>query len=127
MLAPVAVTLQNHLRATVEGAGSGAGETSHEAAFRTRFLPQIQAALDGLQRPSEADVGRPDAIWAPLKRIRDALALELRCWSFVNAAVRHYGRCDHDAVESPVSKCRPKKMPTYPNVTYPCRNSMMHA
>ena len=79
MLAPVAVTIQNHLRATVDGAGSGAGETPHEAAFRARFLPQLQAALDGLQRPSEADVGRPDAIWAPLKRLRDVLALELRC------------------------------------------------
>ena len=79
MLAPVAVTLQNHLRATADGAGGGASETPHEAAFRARFLPQLQAALQGLQRPSHADVGRPDAIWAPLKRLRDALALELRC------------------------------------------------
>ncbi len=88
VLAPVAVTLLNHLRATVDWIGSGQSVTPHEAAFRARFLPQLQAALDGLQRPSEADVGRPDAIWAPLKRLRDALALELRCCSL---PVRQYG------------------------------------
>ncbi len=94
MLAPVAVTLQNHLRTTVEGAGFGVIETPHEAAFRARFLPQLQAALDGLQRPSAADVGRPDAIWAPLKRLRDALALELRCCAIcacTTAVCQHSG------------------------------------
>ena len=79
MLAPVAVTLQNQLRATVYSEASGASETPHEAAFRARFLPQLQAALDGLQRPSEADVSSPNNIWATLKRLRDALAVELRC------------------------------------------------
>jgi hypothetical protein len=78
VLAPVAVTLQNQLLATVDARADGS-ETPHEAAFRERFLPPLQRVLDGLQRPSEADVGRPDAIWTPLKRLRDALAVDLRC------------------------------------------------
>ena len=78
MLAPVAVTLQNQLRATVDARADGS-ETPHEAAFRDRYLPQMQRVLDGLQRPTEVDVGRPEAIWTPLKRLRDALATDLRC------------------------------------------------
>ena len=74
-MAPVAVTLQRQLAV----AGSGAPETPHEEAFQQRHLVPLQEALLRLQRPSAEDVLHPEAVWKPLKRLRDAMAVQLRC------------------------------------------------
>lgn len=75
VMAPVAVTLQRQLRA----AGGGAAETPHERAFQQRYLATLREALARLQQPAPEDVTHPEAAWKPLKRLRDAMAVQLRC------------------------------------------------
>lgn len=74
-MAPVAVTLQKQLRS----AGELPGETPHENAFQLRYLGPLQDVLKRLQRPSAEDVRQPEGAWKPLKRLRDSMAVQLRC------------------------------------------------
>ena len=74
-MAPVALALLRQLRA----AGGGLAETPHEHAFQGRHLPALREALSRLQQPAAEDVQHPEAAWKPLKRLRDAMAIELRC------------------------------------------------
>ena len=75
VMAPVAVTLQKQLRT----AGKRPAETPHEGAFQQRYLGPLQDALGRLQQPTVEDVQHPEGAWKPLKRLRDAMGVQLRC------------------------------------------------